>query len=720
MKQYYQKIQNKVTDLSATSVSGSILWSLSTQLEEVYKTIEEAKTQAYIQTAQGTYLDRLIYGTFGLARNRETRATGYVVLHANSPIQSPEDLRLWCAQYTPSTDTLVGEDTALKFITSGSEKDSGRVFVLIAPKGASLALEDGNSYINMSGKYAQFVVVPVVSMTKGEAVNIPEGAIRIMSSNVPGITGVINTYSPISTFFSTPTETPLQDRVTSLVNLDNFVLEVVNSYNFSGSGLVSVETYDGRTLKGLYQGRLENGGGNVISELVRDVHIEYTDAFTKTISLDESAFVSGVHTFKRLDDSGRSIVYSLADSWFGTKKSTEAQSNKVLDKLKNSSISLLVRQVESEIDKSIIYDPDNVINEQGILIDSARIGGGSNLESDEEYRIKLRKYLASLGRSTPTALEAGALTVPGISFAQTLPSYMSPRGSATLLVSGDNGGINSFQIYELKKVLEEYWKAAGIRLIVKTPQKVEVTALCRVSLSSGYSEFMVEPEIRAVIREYFDDKLPGSIISYSELTAAILDVPGVQNVWNVYIGRKLGDYRFAVANKTEKYNINKNGVTTFSGFKLSSVGTAFKTEISKKSLTIIDASYITQKNAPEENHYKLLLDGVIDSSITWNGTEGSSFSTSHNLRKVANAQDFEKFLADVVYRKLTSYPMVEITRHLTEPLDTSERMSLPVYFEDVTMDMMKPYKLDTTEVPIIGTFRTDKEVLPLIGIEFAK
>lgn len=738
MKSYYTKIQSQVTDLESTSVAGGILWSTSSLLENLYVKIDEIVKQSFMQTAEGLYLDRFIYGTFRLPRNQETRAFGYVVLHSTSPSQTPQDLRLWCAGYDPSTDTLTNTDKAIKFVSSGSEKEAGRVFVLVEPKGATLKAEEGQSYIDMNGKYVQFIVVPVVSMTKGNNVNVPEGAITVITSNIQGITGVINSYSPLSAFFDTPTQTPLSSRVTSIVGISTTSVDVVNAYNFSNSGLVGFETFDGKPIRGFYQGAYEDTPSVIVAEVVKNVQLEYSDASTRNITISDENFNNGIHTFVKPTSNGRSIVYKLVDAWVGSNRPIRTPELYVIDIISLiesklvSNTPMLVRQEEAEIDRTIIYDPDNVINDRGVMIDSARIGGGANIESDEDYRNKAVKYLASLSKATPTALEAGALTVPGIAFAKTLPTYASPRGTATLLISGPNGSVNSFQIYQVKKALEENWKAAGPGLIIKTPQKLEVTALVRVSVDSGYSEYMVEPAIRYAISEYFKEKLPGGTISPDELTSKILDVPGVKNVWNIFIGRKLGDYLFRQSNRLEKLVNTGNKGREVSGIKLSTVYTLFKEEVDLNSKLIVEKTgdidagvtqimnqYKVYTIPREANGEKKIIE-IIRNFNPQSWQDLGSDSIVYKFQRINNVQEFEKFLGDYVYRSLPKFPMYEITRHLSEPLDIRDRLSLPINFGSMKADMLKPYKLDTVEVPIVGTFRTDKEILPLIGVEFTK
>ena len=727
MVDYYTKIQKDITDLTNTSATGGLIWSLANSLQDVYAQIDEIKKQSYVQTAEGQYLDSLIYGTFGLPRNIDTRASGYVVMYASSPLQSPQNLRLWCADYDSVTEKLTNTDKSIKFITAGTGKDAGRVFTLVTPYGADLKIEGGQKYIDLTNKYVQFIVVPVVSMLTGDGTNVAEGSIRVIANSIEGITGVLNTYSPIDQFFSSSTETPIQDRVTSLISLEGSDMKVVNAYNFSGSGIVGVNTYDGRVLRGYYQGTL-TGSTTVIAEIVQDIKLNYTAAYTKTITLDDSAFSFGRHQFVKKDSLGRDLTYTLVDCWFGEKSPTDTEKHNnlklvIIGEL-NLNTSLIVRQTTTSLDKSMIYDPDNVMSDSGVIIDSAQIGGGSNVETDDAFRVKLTKYLASLGKATPIALESGALSVPGITFAQTLPGYMSPRGTTTLLVSGDQGSINSYQINNLKNLLDRDWKAAGINLIIKTPEKVELTVMCRISVKPGYPESLIEPEVTAAIVNYFANKNPGDTISYTELTGEIRGVEGVLNIWNVYIGRKLSDYVFKtniLALDREK-RVSYGTKLKYFGYKASLVQSMFN--ISDIKYTVITGNEIAEKIVDSSKRYKIFssTNGIMvessDGGMTaWNAPNGGYLT----LQGITNIQDFENYLGySGVYDRLGSRANMEVTRHLTEPLALTDNLSLPINYEDVPLSSMKPYQLGVLEVPIIATFSKDQEIIPLVGIEIVK
>ena len=91
---FYSSIQSKITDFSIGSVVGGLFYSFSASLEGAYTEIDEVRDQAYISTATGEYLDRLINGTFRLERTPATRSVGYVVVYSNSPLPNPENVSL--------------------------------------------------------------------------------------------------------------------------------------------------------------------------------------------------------------------------------------------------------------------------------------------------------------------------------------------------------------------------------------------------------------------------------------------------------------------------------------------------------------------------------------------------------------------------------------------------------------------------------------------------
>lgn len=564
---YYTKIQDKVTDFTPTSIVGSILWAMSTNLASVYEELDEVSKNSFIKTASGKYLNRLIEGTFDFKRTGNTRSFGYVTLYGASPIQSPEEFKLRCALYNRDEDELTYEQGAETFFSPEYQQ----TFVLVAPLNADYVQTDQNGmpYVTIIPKdnrpvYAQYLILPVVSILKGEKANLPEGTISVLGGNIPGIIGVLNTYNPVESISSDAEQSyaPLSTRFTNVTamrkNDSGFTVSVTNAYNFSATGYIEFATNKG----GVYLGRyreinsttgLKLAQGRVIQESLK---LEYTQAQTKYLTFETSNVpqivkydIFGLPTFYELeailDPLGMNAfnVNSVEDlkNFFNYDPSNTLPRTLLKPHMSSVNNPLIVRQAKSTVDRGLVFDPDSVLLDDGTISESAWISGGSDPATDEDYRLDLKKYLASLGRSTPTALEAGAMTIPGVTYAKTLKDINTPRGTTVVLVSGDGGTLSTTDYYRVKDVLENSWKAAGVKLIIKTPNKVELTFSMSIQLepNMNYEKSLMDASIKKALHEYILTKNPGEAVTYAEVTSVLKGIPGIYNIWNLYIGKKV-------------------------------------------------------------------------------------------------------------------------------------------------------------------------------------
>lgn len=82
LENIFLRIQNKIVKINPGSVLYSLFYSVSSELEAVYNELDNLKTNSYVSTASGDYLDNLIFGFSKLERVKGRRALGYVVLEA--------------------------------------------------------------------------------------------------------------------------------------------------------------------------------------------------------------------------------------------------------------------------------------------------------------------------------------------------------------------------------------------------------------------------------------------------------------------------------------------------------------------------------------------------------------------------------------------------------------------------------------------------------------
>jgi hypothetical protein len=127
---------------------------------------------------------------------------------------------------------------------------------------------------------------------------------------------------------------------------------------------------------------------------------------------------------------------------------------------------------------------------------SAPFGGGTFEESDEARLKRFRLYINGLARTTPTGIEAGSLTVPGVLSATVVSGYPSP-GFVTVFADDGTGVLAPDVKTELERILNgdpadsfnvPGYRAAGIQILVEPPvvKAIDVTFEIRV-LNSAQS-----------------------------------------------------------------------------------------------------------------------------------------------------------------------------------------------------------------------------------------
>jgi uncharacterized phage protein gp47/JayE len=545
---FYSAIQDRITDFSIGSVIGSIFYAFSSSLERVYLELEEIRKQAYVATATGEYLDKLIEGTFQLKRSASTRATGYVVVYGNSPLTNPESVELRYADYDyESGEFTGGVQSSTKFVGFNLQGEEGTVFSLIAPRNTDVLLpfvDPGATerliYIN---RPVQFLLLPVASVSKGSRSNIREGGIYSFPSPPPGLSGVLNTRNPGLIFFSSQqavSGAPFYSRFTQILGYSNETssLSVLNAFNFSKTGFLEV-TGDANRENAIVATYTDGISISRTAGLI----FEYIDASTSniTLSLPIENSLNKLPSITVLDGNE---VKELTLSSFSYKSTVyPAPTTEILRDFIEANISdgLRIQQRPDQISSDLIFDPDNVLTSDYRIIDSALVGGASDEDTDAQYRESLRKYLGSLARATNTSLEAGTLQIPGVTFAKTLPSTLTPRGSAVVLASDENGVLSGGLRGTIRRFLENDWKAAGINLIIREPELIRLNTTLTMRVEPGTSRNAVYQQASATVEEYLRQVVPGDSLRYSSLLTALGEIGGVLNVFNMILSQYLTD-----------------------------------------------------------------------------------------------------------------------------------------------------------------------------------
>jgi hypothetical protein len=409
---FYSNIQNKINDFSTTSVISAIAFAFSYALEDVYRKIEEVRRQAYISTATGKYLDRLIRGTFGLNRRPDTRSSGYIVIYGNNPITEPEKVTLKYAEY----DTNLGEFTnntlnaSTKFIAYGNQGEAGTSFSLVAPKNKNF-IDEVTKTINLQNRQVQYLILPVVSVEKGLKTNIVEGSLYTFPNPPQGLSGVLNTLSPSKVFFGQSADNINSESfnvfsTTQLIHLVNGQLNafsVVNAFSFLKSGLIEIRKNTANDfMEALYTERPLNdplGQGDTIS---RGLLLEYVDRTTSSITL-KNRIETETYQIPFTKNDGTVIKLKLRQVSYDGTTLTANESlvggyttflQNLERKFYHPTVSnpsggdwvqgrpLFIEQKQLPVDDTLIFDPDNILDENYSLKTSEK-----NIEDENNIKV---------------------------------------------------------------------------------------------------------------------------------------------------------------------------------------------------------------------------------------------------------------------------------------------------------------------------------------------
>lgn len=728
---FYTSIQDRITDLAVGSVAGGIIYSFSAALERLYEEAAEIKRQAYVATATGGYLDRLIEGTFQLPRVPATRAVGYVVIYGDAPIISYENIELRYAEYDYDTgEFLAGVQDASKFIGFNLQGEEGTVFALINPRNSNVLLPavdpsatDRLIYID---RPVQFLVLPVASVLTGSKVNIREGGIYSFPSPPPGVSGVLNTSNPGAIFFSSSqavSGAPFYSRFTELLDYDNSTssMTVLNAFNFSRTGYLEItgDVTGQHPIVAVYtDGSVTYTGGLIF---------EYIDASTSGITL-ANPIENSMNQIPQVSILEGGSVHTLTLESFTYKSTTYDFLNSedvhafVMDFLEDG---LRIQQRPDQISGELIFDPDGVLTSDYRMIDSALVGGASNVSTDAEYREALRKYLASLGRATGTALEAGTLQIPGVEFARTLPSNMSPRGSAIILAANEDGNLSGGLKGTISQYLENNWKAAGINIIVREPSLIKVNATLTIRTDAGAFHNSITQQTTSTLEEYLRQILPGGSIRYSDILEAVTQIGAVTNVFNLLITKQLTNDTYAEHKAAYDESVLSRAST--SGLK-----------------AVAQSSHGFTAYSPEDPPVLVELIGADEYGVA--ATPSSAVGILYNVIDANNIEVFEgnaTALANLYLGLISSLEVVTydsfrsvlinnlsalgatlveqryfLSYILSEPIETLPVENYPIDPDNINYGLIRDYTASELEIFRMNTITLGNTILPLVGIRY--
>jgi len=136
--------QDDINEIREGSVVRALLFSIASEIENVYDKLDEGIHNLYIDKAAGDYLDSLIEGFTGLVRKPPTRSTGYVLLELGESIDDStiNKLSFSFSRYVPESDTLETEFPGTITYTAAPEPNKKIDLTIIQPQSVKSSRED--------------------------------------------------------------------------------------------------------------------------------------------------------------------------------------------------------------------------------------------------------------------------------------------------------------------------------------------------------------------------------------------------------------------------------------------------------------------------------------------------------------------------------------------------------------------------------------------------
>ena len=731
----YVKIQQKITNVSIGSVTSSIFYALSVLGESIYGEIEEVKTQSTVATSTGNNLDRVINGTYPVTRGLPTRSSGYTVLYADNPILNTANIVLTCAKFNQD-GTLSNTDNATRFTGKLEEGNADKVYVLVEPDNQAFVKTVGlERVIDFKSRQPQFLILPIVSLNTGEVQNLGEGDVAVFPNTPLGLSGSENIYNIYErfSFSSQQANEPLQSRFTTFSSFDGISFLGINGFFFTKvDGVIEFYSRDRKTnLSAIYR--------NGLSTVTRPFRLEYTLATNNTLVLT-STLLSGVGTapsIKVEDVSGNLVTYYLESLVWGTfayQISKVALTNvltptgggfftvqDIISTILAFPEGINLQEVFKEILAEYIFDPDKQFTfSTGQLLDTAVLSGGADTESDDSYKLSLQKYLSSLGKATPRALESAAFSTDGINFAKVLNNSASPLGSATMVISNSSLGVSKNTINQLYSKIDYEDKAAGINAIIKTPIPTYLLFSLDISISANVDKQTTYNSIYSTVNTYLGDKLPGERIKYSDIIAEINSLTGVENIKSLIVNKELSS-PFFVAKKLYQTNFfpyfTSVGGFAYSGYHAAVIAVAWGSRLAHSP----SSGYIVgQPLIPEANISNLIAPSYATSLTDpiWDAL----MVDLYNANTLDKYKTFLRLNYDIVFGGFSNEfdAFNQYCLLLGEPIEpgVGNLQSVPLSIERAIAANLVDYPTKEFEITDVSAELVKTEFKPMFGVRF--
>lgn len=179
--------------------------------------------------------------------------------------------------------------------------------------------------------------------------------------------------------------------------------------------------------------------------------------------------------------------------------------------------------------------PGTVLKQAGIAISGLEwgkiklMGGGADIESDEDYVNRVPDYLDSLSRGTGPAISYIASTVKGVKSVTLKENYPS-KGWFTIYIDDGSGVANETLLQSVRAVLEDY-RAFTVHYIVASAKLKDFSAELQVIYSADVKDAdAVRLAVQKAIVKYVNALKMAHPLYLADLIYLARAIDGVENV----------------------------------------------------------------------------------------------------------------------------------------------------------------------------------------------
>lgn len=172
----------------------------------------------------------------------------------------------------------------------------------------------------------------------------------------------------------------------------------------------------------------------------------------------------------------------------------------------------------------------SVIGDPNLLVSNAQVAaGGDETESDARLRARARDFFRTARRGTLSAIEFGALTVPGVRQATAIEEVDPlgiPTGRVSLYVADANGQANAALVLAVRSALLEY-RAAGVVVDISSAIPNFVAIEYNLRFAAGVDTAAAFAQVQTATVSAVNALAPSQTLPVSLLFSVARSVPGV-------------------------------------------------------------------------------------------------------------------------------------------------------------------------------------------------